>query len=76
MRTGKRAILSLSLSPTNPDAAVVAEALTQVPARERSAALLRWAAAYLQGRALEQPSVVMAELGMSESDLDALLDEF
>ncbi len=71
----RRAILTVSLSPANPDALVVAEALRRVPDGGRSAALLGWAAAYLQGRALDTPAIG-AELGMSEAEFDAALDEF
>ncbi len=73
--TGRRTILPISLSPANPDAAVVAEALKDVPSRGRSAAILSWAAAYLQGRALETPAIC-AELGMTEEEFDAALDAF
>lgn len=72
---GQRTILPISLAPGNPDALVVAAALREVPHGQRSAAILGWAAAYLQGRAREQPDVI-PELGMSEAELDALLDDF
>lgn len=72
---GRRVIVPLSLSPANPDALVVAAALADVPPRGRSAAILSWAAAYLQGRALEAPAIE-ADLGMSEEELDAALDNF
>jgi|GEM_PF-2706360 len=73
--SSRRAPLTLSLSPANPDALVVAAALKGVPAGQRSASLLRWAAAYLQGGVLDAPAVASA-LGMSEAELDALLDDF
>lgn len=72
---GRRVILPISLSPANPDAQIVAAALRDVPRRGRSAALLSWAAAYLQGQTLEQP-VVETGIGLSEEELDALLDDF
>lgn len=75
MSKGQRAIVTLSLSPANPDAVVIATALKSLGKGERSAAILRWAAAYLQGRALEAPAVI-PELGMSEEELDQLLDDF
>lgn len=71
----RRAILSVSLSPANPDAVVVAAALRDVPDGQRSATLVQWAAAYLQGRARET-SPVLTELGMTEAELDQLLDDF
>jgi hypothetical protein len=70
-----RAIWPISISPTNPDAQVVAQALKDAPKGERSALILRWAAAYLQGRAKEQP-IAMNELGMSDAELSELLDDF
>lgn len=75
MSTGQRTIFALSLSPANPDAVVVATALKSVGKGERSAAIVRWAAAYLQGKALETAPIV-AELGMSEAEFDELIDDF
>lgn len=51
----ERQVISLSLAPGNPDAVRVLEALDaeQVPRRQRSAVLLAWLAAYLDGRARE-----------------------
>lgn len=73
---GRRVIVPLSLSPANPDALIVAQALADIGERGRSAAILRWAAAYLQGQAREVPTPAEAALGMSEEELDALLDAF
>lgn len=70
-----RAIWSVSVSPRNPDARVVAQALAGVAPRERSALLLRWAAAYLQGKANDEIAIV-PEFGMSEEDISSLLDGF
>lgn len=70
-----RVVWPISVSPLNPDAAVVAQALKDVPAGRRSAALLRWAAAYLSGRVNEQPAIT-PEFGISEDELNALLDDF
>jgi hypothetical protein len=53
----------------------VAQALKSAPKGERSALLLRWAAAYLQGKAKEQPAIV-PELGMSDEEFSELLDDF
>ena len=59
----------------NPDAAIVAAALAETPERKRSAALLRWAAAYLSGEQGRQ-AAVMAELTIDEEEIDSLLDDF
>jgi hypothetical protein len=72
---GRRTIVPLSLSPANPDALIVAAALSDVGERGRSAAILRWAAAYLSGQAREVESPASA-LGITEDELDALLDAF
>lgn len=73
--TGRRTVLPISLSPANPDAVTVATALTELPRGRRSAALLAWAAAYLRGEVSQGPAVI-AELGMTEEELDQLLDDF
>lgn len=70
-----RAIWPISISPTNPDAVVVAQALKDTPKGERSALLLKWAAAYLQGKANDRPAVLPA-FGMSEEEISSLLDDF
>lgn len=66
--------LTISLSPANPDACLVAQALQDIEPGHRSAELLRWAAGFLSGRAAEQP--IVAAMGLSEDELDALLDDF
>lgn len=71
----KRTIMPISLSPANPDAAVVAQALRAIPKGQRSAALLRWAAAFVTGTPNDQP-VPIAGLDITEDELDALLDDF
>ncbi len=71
----KRSILPISLSASNPDAVIVAQALKEVVKGQRSAALLRWAAAYLSGQTNEQPAAI-PELGLTEEELDQLLDDF
>lgn len=70
-----RAIWSVSISPRNPDAVIVAQALQGAPARERSALLLKWAAAYLQGKANDAPAIPPA-FGMSDDEISSLLDDF
>ncbi len=74
---GQRKVVSLSLSPANPNAEIVLHGLKehQVPQGQRSAKILEWAAAYLSGRANEQPTMLPG-FGMSEAELDALLDDF
>lgn len=71
----KRAIWTVSVSLANPDAVVVTQALMGTPKGERSALLLKWAAAYLQGRALETPAIIDG-LGMTDEELDGFLDDF
>lgn len=71
----KRTVMPLSLSPANPDALIVAQALKNVPAGQRSAALLHWAAAFVTGQTNEQP-VVIDGLDITEEELDDLLDDF
>ena len=71
----KRGIMSVSLSAANPDAQIVLAALKGVAKNQRSAELLRWAAAYLSGQTNTQPAL-LPELGMTEDELDALFDDF
>lgn len=72
---GQRKIWPISISPRNPDAVVVVQALKGALKGERSLLLLRWAAAYLQGKANQQPASI-PELGMTEDELDDLLNDF
>lgn len=74
---GQRTVLSLSLSPANPDAVTVATALKErnIEKGKRTAAILTWAAAYLQGKGAEEP-IAVNPLGLSEEEIDALLDDF
>jgi hypothetical protein len=69
-----RAVWPISVSERNPDALVVAQALQGTPKGDRSALLLRWAAAYLQGKANERPAI--PELEMTDEEVSALLDDF
>jgi hypothetical protein len=71
----KRTVMPLSLSPANPDAVVVVQALKSVPSGRRSAALLRWAAAFVTGQTNDQPMLIDG-LNMTEDELDELLDDF
>lgn len=70
----RRTVVSVSVSPRNPDAAAVAEALAErgIPLTHCGGQLLAWAAAYLAGRALER--VECAEATISDDELDVLLD--
>ena len=72
---GARKIWPISISPRNPDAVVVAQALQSTPRGDRSALLLKWAAAYLQGKANDRPAAI-SELGMTDDELSELLDDF
>lgn len=71
----ERLVISLSLSPANPDAARVLAALRteDIPERRRSAVLLAWLAAYLDGQARSRTA---GDAGLSEAELDALLEDF
>jgi hypothetical protein len=72
----RRVVISLSLSASNPDAQLVAEKLAAagVPLTRGSAQILAWAAAYLSGATAVL--VQASEPGISEDELDALLDDF
>jgi len=75
----KRAVWTISISTGNPDAVTVTEALVEVPRGERSALLLRWAAAFLTAPALvipPPPVIEESDLGLSEDDIDAALDDW
>jgi hypothetical protein len=71
----KRTVMTISLSPLNVDAVLIVEALKDVPPGERSATLVRWAAAYLTRRHEEPPEQVNA-LGLTEAEIDELFDAF
>jgi hypothetical protein len=67
--------MTISLSHQNPDAVLVLNTLQDVPPRYRSAALLRWAAAYLNGQVNERPSPFTG-IDMTEEDIGKLMDDF
>jgi len=71
----ERQVISLSLSPTNPNAQRVLAALEQeqIPSRERSATLLAWLVAYLDGNGRMQAG---QSNEMSDEELDAILEDF
>lgn len=71
----KRWRATVSFSPLNPDAVIVAQAFREIPSGHRSAALMRWASAWLQGQTNNQP-VDACELTMTDEEFDALLDDF
>ena len=72
----KRERVTISLSHRNADAVAVMEAIKGIPERKRSAALLRWAAAYLSGEALSLAPVTAEPPAISDDELDALLNDF
>jgi len=65
--------ITISLSSTSDDAVTVARALEQAPHWKRSAELVRWAAAYLNGKALAQASPLPG-LDLTEEELDDAID--
>lgn len=69
---GRRTVMKLSMSPGNPDAVLVTQALQEIPKGQQSAVLLSWAAAYLRGEAR------LAEKTPEEDpiDVEALEDLF
>lgn len=69
----KRKILSVSLSYQNPDAIIVARRLSEIPEGQRSAALLKWAAAFLNGMVIIAGQDPTAEV-ISDDEFDKLLD--
>lgn len=65
--------ITISLSTKNEDAATVLRALEQAPYWKRSAELVRWAAAYLNGESMARtpnPSDSVAK----DDELNELLD--
>lgn len=71
----RRRVVSLSLSARNADARIVARGLVErdVALTHGGPLILEWAAAYLEGRAA-QP--IEDASGISDDELDALLDDF
>lgn len=69
----KRARITISLSTKNEDAATVLRALGEVKHWKRSAELLRWAAAYLNG---EVATIATTTNDLDIEEIDALLDDF
>lgn len=71
-----RTVISLSVSPRNPDAALVAAALAErgIALTHGGGQILEWAAAYLSG-ATAAP-LVASDPGPSDEELTALLDDF
>lgn len=65
--------ITISLSSKNDDAVTVAQALEQVAHWKRSAELVRWAAAYLNGKALTQIAP-LPELDLIQKEYDDALD--
>jgi hypothetical protein len=71
----ERTRVTISLSPRSEDAVTVLRALEKVKHWRRSAELLRWAAAYLNGEALQKTEVLL-DMDLTDAELDALLDDF
>lgn len=71
----KRKRITISLSTKKEDSATVLLALKDVKRWKRSEELVRWAAAYLNGEALVKTKAV-PELGMTEEELDAAMDNW
>lgn len=65
-----REVKTISLDPANPDAAEVLTALETCPRGTHSAAILRWAAAYLRGESAQLAAATTDE----DTDLDIALD--
>lgn len=65
--------ITISFSAKSKDSAVVLRALEKAPRWKRSAELVRWAAAYLNGESLACAETI-PELGMTDEEIDALFD--
>lgn len=70
----KRARITISLSTKSEDAATVLHALEDAPYWKRSAELIRWAAAYLNGESMAREEASPEE--MDEDEIDARMDDF
>jgi hypothetical protein len=71
-----RTRITISLSAKNSDSAIVLRALEKAPHWKRSAELVRWAAAYLNGESLARAAETVPGLDMTEDEFDALFDAF
>lgn len=70
----RRTRLTISFSAKSGDSQTVLRALEKAPHWKRSAELVRWAAAYLNGESLAQSNAI-PELDMTEAEIDMLLDD-
>ena len=72
----RRRVVSLSLSAKNAAAQIVARGLVErgVTLTHGGSLILEWAAAYLAGRTMQPPGA--EDEGLSEAELDVLLDDF
>lgn len=77
MKEGRRTVVSVSVSPRNRDAAIVAEALAElgIPLTHGGGQILAWAAAHLTAPP-PMPPVLSEEDDVFGVDLDACLDDF
>lgn len=66
--------ITISLAAKSKDAETVRRALEQAPRWKHSHELIRWAAAYLNGEAIENDAP--RSDGLDEAEIDALLDDF
>lgn len=76
MKEGRRTVVSVSVSPRNKDAAIVAEALAElgIPLTHGGGQILAWAAAHLSAPPVVP--VLPEEDDVFGVDLDACLDDF
>ena len=74
---GRRVVISVSVSPRNPDAATVTAALAKrgILLTHGGGQILAWAAAYLSG-ATNAPALDAGDPGLSDEELSERLDAF
>jgi hypothetical protein len=70
----KRGRITISLSQKNPHAIAIMEAIKDIPARQRSVVMLRWAASYLSGKQREVNAISVSDF--DDEELDAALDDW
>lgn len=77
----KRTVVSMSVSEQNPDAEIVRAALEArgIPLTRGGGRILAWAAAFLTAPLLVAVQTTVPDgqdFGLSEDEIDALLDDF
>lgn len=70
----KREMLNISLSYGNRNAVIVMNALKSIPVGQRSAAILEWAAAHLEGKTISAHVVSLSDIIIPEDEFDDLID--